>query len=132
VAAGLILETTFLVDLEREAAAGSEGPAQRFLMDRSAEPVFLTFTILGELAAGLAPEDRAGWEQLVAPFPVLPFTSEVAWEYGKAYRHLQRNGLLIGANDLWIAATAIAFDTTLVTRNARDYRRVPALRLLGY
>jgi predicted nucleic acid-binding protein len=132
VADGLILETTFLVDLEREAATGVEGPAQRFLRDRPADPVFITFTIVGELAAGLAPEDRAAWERLIAPFPVLPSTNAVAWEYGKLYQHLRRNGLLIGANDLWIAATALAFDRALVTRNSRDYQRVPGLSVLRY
>jgi predicted nucleic acid-binding protein len=132
VAEGLILETTFLVDLERELAAGTDGPAQRLLAEQASRALFITFTIVGELAAGLAPEDRADWERLVAPFPVLPATSDVCWQYGLIYRYLRTNGLLIGANDLWIAATALAFDRTLVTRNTRDFQRVPGLRLVGY
>jgi predicted nucleic acid-binding protein len=132
VAEGLILETTFLVDLEREATTATDGPAGRFLAGQGEQPLFITFTIVGEIAAGLAPDDRAGWERLIAPFPVLPATNEVCWHYGVTYRYLRTNGLLIGTNDLWVAATALAFDRPLVTRNTREFQRVPGLRLLGY
>jgi tRNA(fMet)-specific endonuclease VapC len=132
VAEGLILETTFLIDLEREAAAEREGPAQRFLAERAAEPVFVTFTIVGELASGHAPADRADWERFVAPFAVLQFTNEVAWEYGRLDQYLRTNGMMIGTNDLWISATALAFDRGVVTRNTREYQRVPGLTVVGY
>ena len=47
----------------------------------------------------------------------------------RTYRYLSTNGLLIGANDLWIAAIAIRHEVELVTRNARHFRRVPGLRV---
>jgi len=132
VAGGLILETTFLVDLERELVSGRAGRAQAFLGARSAEPLFLTFTVAGELAAGIGPQDRSRWERLVAPFQVLPTTADVCWEYGKAFRYLKANGLLIGANDLWIAAAGLAFGKAVVTRNTKDFQRVPGLAVVGY
>ena len=49
----LILETTFLIDLERELLRGAAGPAQRLLERLSRQPLHLTFTIAGELAAGV-------------------------------------------------------------------------------
>ena len=130
--AGLILETTFLVDLERELARGKTGPAQEFLARHAAEPLHITFTIAGELAAGMPLDVRARWEQFISPFQVLPSSPAVSWEYGQAFRYLQANGLLIGANDLWIAATAIACAKPVVTRNTQEFRRVPRLRVLGY
>jgi predicted nucleic acid-binding protein len=132
VANGLILETTFLVDLERELAAGHEGPAQAFLAAQRAEPLFLTFTVAGELAVGLGAGDRRRWEEFIGPFAVLPASADVCWEYGRLFRYLKTNGLLIGANDLWIAATALAFGKALVTRNRRDFQRVPGLEVMGY
>lgn len=131
-AGGLILETTFLVDLERELVRGKPGPAQALLEARSGEPLFLTFTVAGELAAGLGPADRERWEKLVAPFEVLGATAEVCWEYGKAFRYLKANGRLIGANDLWIAAAGLAYGKAVVTRNALDYQRVPGLEVVAY
>ena len=129
---GLILETTFLVDLERELATGKAGPAQALLESRASEPLFLTFTVAGELAAGIGPSGRERWEKLLAPFPVLAMNADVCWEYGKTFRYLKANGRLIGANDLWIAATGIAWSKAVVTRNVKDYRRVPGLEVVGY
>jgi tRNA(fMet)-specific endonuclease VapC len=127
----LILETTFLIDLEREKIRGA-GPAVRFLKAHAGSPLYLTHTICGELAAGLSLADRARWDAFVRPFRLLPWTAEVDWQYGTAFRHLQKNGQLISSNDLWIAATAIANEMILVTANTAHFRRVPGLRLAGY
>lgn len=131
-AEGLILETSFLVDLERERRRQETGPAHRFLERVPELHLYLTYTVAGELTAGASLAKRAAWESFLAPFHVLPFTLDVSWEYGNAYRHLQRNGFLIGTNDLWIAATAIANAMPLVTANLDHFRRVPALEVVGF
>lgn len=64
---------------------------------------------------------------MLAPFHILPATPDVCWEYGRAYRYLQENGRLIGGNDLWIAATALANRMPVVTKNVEHYKRVPGL-----
>lgn len=128
----LILETSFLVDLERELIAGGPGPTQLFLETHQAQKLHITFTIAGELAAGPRMSDRTTWERLVSPFEVIPCTPEVSWRYGRLYRYLKDNGLLIDANDLWIAATALAFGMPVVTRNEKHFGRVPELDVIGY
>jgi len=128
----VILETTFLVDLERELLRDEPGPAQAFLEARSDDVLFVTFTIAGELAAGIGSDERPRWEEFLRPFRVLAATADVCWEYGRTYRYLKANGLLIGANDLWIGATALAHDQPLVTRNTAEFRRVPGLTVLDY
>jgi predicted nucleic acid-binding protein len=72
---------------------------------------------------------RARWP---APFHVLSLGRDVWWEYGKAFRYLQANGLLIGANDLWIAAAGLAYRMPVVTRNTQHYQRVPGLEVVTY
>ncbi len=128
----LILETTFLVDFERENNRGVPGPAVAFLESHESAVLYITFTVAGELAAGISPGDRARWEAMLAPFYVLAFNADVSWEYGQAYRYLRENGLLIGGNDLWIAATGLAYRMPVVTRNVQHYRRVPGLRVEAY
>lgn len=128
----LILETSFLVDLERELLGGADGPAQQFLQAHSAQKLHITFTIAGELAAVPRISERVSWDRLVSPFEVLGCTPEVCWRYGRLYRYLKGNGLLIDANDLWIAATALALGIPLVTRNERHFARVPDLEVLCY
>ena len=42
---------------------------------------------------------------------------------------LERQGLLIGGNDLWIAAHALASDLVLITNNTREFERVDNLKV---
>ncbi len=131
-ATSLILETTFLVDLERERHRSQAGFAHAFLERHAEDRFFLTFTVAGELAAGASLADRDTWEAFFAPFYVLPSTLEVCWQYGRAFRHLERNGLLVGSNDLWIAATGLAYGIPVVTANLEHFRRIPELDVLAY
>lgn len=128
----LILETTFVIDLEREARRGEEGSAMALLERESDSGMFITFTIAGELASGASLRERPIWETYISQFHVLPWSLEVSWQYGRIYRHLQGVGLLIGSNDLWIAATALAHHMPLVTRNVVHFQRVPDLELIAY
>ncbi len=128
----LIVDSSYLIDLEEEIDRHDHGPAHRFLERHGSQRFFTTFTVTGEVAAGYAPRDRPAWEALLAPFKVLDWTPEVSWHYARTYDYLRGVGLLIGANDLWIAATALAYDAPLVTADHRHYSRVPGLAALSY
>jgi tRNA(fMet)-specific endonuclease VapC len=65
-----------------------------------------------------------GLEQLI---PVLPLDARAGRHYGRMRAELERKGLPIGAYDLLIAAHALGLGSTLVTNNAREFRRVPQL-----
>ena len=130
--ARLIAETTFLIDLEREAARQASGPATEFLNDHAAVELAITPIIAGELACGVSLAARNRWHDFVSRFRWLPHDDEVAWHYGLTYRYLQTQGLLIGANDLWIAATGLANRVPILTRNVPHYERVPGLEVLAY
>jgi tRNA(fMet)-specific endonuclease VapC len=60
---------------------------------------------------------------------VLPFDLESARQAAKTRAHLERLGTPIGNVDTLIAGVALAYDLTLVTRNSREFARVPDLRL---
>ena len=128
----LILESTFLIDLERAHHRGVPGPAVAFLEENQDARLYLPFVVAGEMASGISMRDLARWEAFLAPFYVLPPTPEVSWQFGRAFRHLRDNGNLIGANDLWIAATGLAYEMPVVTRNVEHFRRVPGLEVESY
>lgn len=128
----LILETTFLVDLEREAARGESGPAHRFLKEHPDHELCIPLTTAGALASGPGMRERGGWQTLVDRFRILSPDLETAWRYGQTYRYLKDNGLLVGTNDLWIAAVAVERGLPLVTRNPGHFRRVPGLEVMEY
>jgi tRNA(fMet)-specific endonuclease VapC len=56
---------------------------------------------------------------------VLEFDAEAAAEFER----LKRLRARIGAMDLKIAAIALAHDATVLTRNLKDFNRVPGLRV---
>jgi tRNA(fMet)-specific endonuclease VapC len=60
---------------------------------------------------------------------VVPFEPPADLHYASLRAALERAGTPIGANDMLIAAHALALDCTLVTDNEREFRRVPGLRV---
>jgi tRNA(fMet)-specific endonuclease VapC len=129
----MILDSTFLVDMERERRRGDVGAAIRFLRANEDVPFAITFTIAGELAAGRSLGlDREKWERFIQPFRLYDYSSDVAWHFGQAFRQLQRDGLMIGTNDLWIAATALTNRVPVVTRNDHEFSRIKGLKVIAY
>jgi len=70
-----------------------------------------------------------GIDKLLGPFVSFPFDDESAAHYGVLRSELEKAGAPISANDMMIAAIALAHDCVLVTRNIREFQRVPGLRI---
>ena len=68
-------------------------------------------------------------ERVLAELVVMPLTEPSDAFYARTRADLEKAGTLIGANDLLIAAHALALDCTLVTDNEREFRRVSGLRV---
>jgi tRNA(fMet)-specific endonuclease VapC len=65
--------------------------------------------------------------ELIQHIPVESVTSSAAQVYGEIRATLEKQGRVIGNNDIWIAAHAIALDVTLATNNDREFLRVTGL-----
>ena len=63
--------------------------------------------------------------------PCRCINAETAWHYGVQYRDLAKRGELIGTNDLWIAASALAHQLPLATGNTNEFQRVSGLSVIG-
>ena len=74
----------------------------------------------------------AALTQLLRPMQLLPFDSECAAVAARIRAQLETAGQPIGPHDTLIAATAIRHQATLVTRNAREFSRVPGLQWLDW
>ena len=91
----------------------------------------------GRFASVLTAADRhqllLAWDRLDASegdlraFEILPFNEAAASEFERLLgtRGLRR----IGRGDLLIASIVLANQATLVTRNVRDFQRVPGLKI---
>jgi predicted nucleic acid-binding protein len=129
---GLILDTNFIIVAEREAKRGITTTIDRFFASRTRETFYITFTVAGELACGQSASPKRDWERLCRPYPILPWSGDVSWQYGEIYRTLAAKGHLIGTNDMWIAATALVHDMGVVTNNVDEFSRVPGLAVVSY
>lgn len=68
-------------------------------------------------------------EELTRLIPPLPLPEEAGYYYGKIRSELEKVGKIIGNNDLWIAAHALAINYTLVTNNVREFQRISHIKL---
>jgi tRNA(fMet)-specific endonuclease VapC len=91
----------------------------------------------GELQYGAmkSSQREAGLErlrELGQMLPALPLPENAAEAYGFIRADLESRGQIIGNNDLWIAAHALAAGLTLVTNNEREFRRVRGLKVQNW
>ena len=94
----------------------------------------LSVVTYGELSFGAekgpTPADAFNvLSELVSRLSVLPLPAEAGKWYGIMRAHLERNGEMIGANDIWIAAHTKSAGLTLVTNNEREFKRIPGLNV---
>ncbi|MDM0112518.1 type II toxin-antitoxin system VapC family toxin [Variovorax sp. J22R133] len=68
-------------------------------------------------------------DDLTSRVNVLDFDSASARLAGRIKAYLQKAGTPIGPYDLLIAATALSRNLIVVTRNEREFARVPGLRV---
>jgi tRNA(fMet)-specific endonuclease VapC len=91
----------------------------------------------GELLYGAAKSSRRevaleALREFVRLITPLPMPENAADAYGFIRADLEAKGETIGANDLWIAAHALACKLTLVTNNEKEFRRVRGLKLQNW
>jgi tRNA(fMet)-specific endonuclease VapC len=132
------LDSSLLIDLLRETVRERPGPAFDALesLDDD-EPLGVSVHVVCELRAGAELAQRPLKEheeldRLLSGLIVAYPDSRFAPAHGRLLAALDRSGRSVAAMDLLIATAAILDDAALLTRNARDFQRVPGLRVLRY
>ena len=87
---------------------------------------------LMRLPAMAAAPRLAALAQFLLPVQVLPFDSECAGNAARIRAALEAVGTPIGPHGTLIAATALRYQATLVTRHVREFSRVPGLQWLNW
>ena len=128
----LSLDTSFLIDLQRERAAGERGPAHALLERDPDVELFLSTVALGEFAEGFEDPDHPVLRLARELHVLLPVDERTALEYGRITRELRGEGRLIGSNDLWIAAASLRHELPLATADAAGFGQVEGLELVVY
>ena len=124
-----LLDTNILSHLIKN----PQGMVTARLAALAADAVCTSIIVACELRYGAAkrasPALTQRVEALLERLPILPFDSEADRHYGEIRAVLERQGQIIGGNDLLIAAHCRALDLTLVTGNMSEFLRVPGLRV---
>lgn len=84
------------------------------------------------LPAEVAAPRLAALAALLRPMQALAFDSECAAHAARIRADLESVGTPIGPHDILIAATAVRYQATLVTRNVREFSRVQGLQCLNW
>jgi predicted nucleic acid-binding protein len=124
--ARLLADTCVLIDLDRRNEA-----AQRIVAQYADDELCLCPIVAGEYMAGLS-ERIADARKVVMAFRHYNFGPRTAEIFGIQASRLRLSGSMIGINDLWIASIAIDRGVPILTRNTREFERIPELDVRTY
>ena len=126
----VLIDTSVLVNVERRGTALERVAGEQ----ERAISVITASELLHGVHRARDDHVRAGRqafvEHVLAVIEPLPITTKIARGHALVWSALEREGQLIGAHDIWIAATALSHGMDLVTGNAADFERVPGLTVI--
>jgi tRNA(fMet)-specific endonuclease VapC len=130
---GILIDTSVLIAAER----GQIDLHGRIQEVGTKEPSSLSAITASELLHGiwravdpsLRARRTAFVEALLRELPVIEIDLAVARIHAQIWAEQQAVGQMIGAHDLWLAATCITHGFRIATRNVREFARVPGLQV---
>lgn len=123
----VLIDTSVLVDAERRGQSLDDAIGDQ---DRAISVITASELLHGvhRARSGAVRARRAAFvEHVIAVIEPLPVTTGIARAHAEVWAELESDGNLIGAHDLWIAATALGHGMDVATANPRDFERVPGL-----
>lgn len=126
----MLFDSEFLIRYSGQRGKVSKETTDKFVVRHLDAPLYTSRVCWAEFAEGC--DTIALVEKKLGQFAVLEIDERVAWEASRISRALDRSGQHIGDNDIWIAATALAYSLPLVSRNARHFKRITGLELVEY
>jgi len=131
-------DTTFLVDLHRELARERPGPAFEFLEGLDDREVLgVSVFVVAELRLGAelarkADREHAEVDEILSGLLVAYPNDAFASRYAHEAAAIKRSGGSVSTMDLLIGTAALLDDAPIVTKNVKDFSRIPGLRVRSY
>ncbi len=129
---GVLIDASVLIEHERKRL-----DLDQHLNQREDEEFFLSVITASELLHGVhraldsgVRARRSAWaEAILERFPLLPVDLPISRAHAQLWAELAPRGQMIGAHDLWLAASCLAHGLVMVTANVREFARVPGLQV---
>jgi len=123
-----LLDTNIVSDLIRN----PQGRVTSRIREVGEAQVATSIIVAAELRFGAAKKGStrlsAQVDAVLGAMEILPLEEPADRAYGLLRARLEKRGLMIGGNDLLIAAQAISLGFTLVTTNEREFAKLNDLR----
>jgi len=116
-----LLDSSYLIDLERETANAEIGPARRFLLSLRGRPLVVSVVSVEELLEGAISETEAlaALQRFTIQGLHLAQARRCALLQGRTSRRLGENGA-------WLVATAESIDADVVAADRSAFERLGA------
>jgi hypothetical protein len=115
----VLLDTSFLIALEREVATREQGPARRFLPSLRGRPLVVSIVNVEEVLEGAA--DEAAALASLQRFAIQGLHLAQARRCALLQHRASRR---MGENDAWLVATAQSLDADVVGVDRRAFERL--------
>ena len=123
-----LLDTNIVSDLVRN----PQGRVAQYIRKIGEAQVCTSIIVSAELRYGAAKKQSlrltSQLEAVLGALEIVPFESPADSTYGLVRARLERAGRPVGANDLLVAAQALALGYTIVTDNEREFAQINGLR----
>ncbi len=123
-----LLDTNIVSDLVRN----PQGRVAQYIRKIGEAQVCTSIIVSAELRYGAAKKQSlrltSQLEAVLGALEIVPFESPADSTYGLVRARLEQAGRPVGANDLLIAAQAMALGYTIVTDNEREFAQINGLR----
>jgi tRNA(fMet)-specific endonuclease VapC len=128
-----LLDTNTIIYIRRHSPASVQNSFNKL---QHGEAVVSVITY-GELMYGVSKSSQKAaaivtLQEMMQLLPLTPLPGAAGEIYGEIRAELEAKGKIIGNNDLWIAAHALAAGLILVTNNEREFRRVKGLKIQNW
>ena len=131
-------DSSFLIDLQRELVRERPGPAFELIESFDAGEILgVSVHVVCELRAGAeltkkAVAEHEAIDRLLSGLLVAYPDDRFPILYGRLLAATRRVRQAVASMDLLIATAALLEDAALVTRNVKDFSKIPGLRVLSY
>ena len=117
----VLLDASFLIDLERETARGEIGPARKCLPSLRGRPLTVSVVTVAELLEGAA--DEAATLASLQRFSIQGLHLTQAQRCARLQRRATRR---LGENDAWLVATAESISADVAGADRAAFERLGA------
>ena len=124
-----LLDTNIISDLLRN----PKGEVTRKIKELGEENICTSIIVASELRFGAIKKNSEQLSQridaILSALDIIAYDAPADVHYAAIRNYLEKNGMVIGPNDMLIAAQALAQELIVVTANTGEFSRVPDLKV---